>query len=116
MFWPLFLPCGEVGSLSNKRSQHNAKQTLLYRVPLTNSMSKGQRCLAATFLSVRLGGIYALRRLAEEHPGQYHIQSMELLCAFVRNPKEDNGVHIQKGLREDVQAVIAVIGRRETLE
>ena len=79
---------------------------------LNEQYEQGAEMLGSDVLSVRLGGIYALRRLAEEHPGQYHIQSMELLCAFVRNPKEDNGVHIQKGLREDVQAVIAVIGRR----
>ena len=63
-------------------------------------------------LSVRLGGIFALRRLAEEHPEQYHIQILDLLCAFVRNPTKDETIHIQDKLREDVQAVLTYVGRR----
>ena len=39
-------------------------------------------------LSVRLGGIYALQRLAEEHPEQYHIQIMRIFCAFARHPTQ----------------------------
>ena len=31
-------------------------------------------------------GIYALERLAKEHPQGYHIEVMKSLCAFVRNP------------------------------
>ena len=73
-------------------------------------------------LSVRLGGIYALRSLAEEHPEQYHIQAMRLLCAFVRNPTDQGTVSIEVQqttvgpvshgapiLREDVQAAIDAI-------
>ena len=63
-------------------------------------------------LSVRLGGIYALRRLAEEHPEQYHIQILNLLCAFARNPTKDETVYMEEKLREDVQAVLTSIGRR----
>ena len=42
--------------------------------------------LGSELLSVRLGGIHALVRIAEEHRSEYHIQIMELLCAFVRHP------------------------------
>ena len=42
--------------------------------------------LGSEQLSVRLGGIYALARLAREDPGDYHTQIMSLLCAFIRNP------------------------------
>ena len=45
--------------------------------------------LGSEVLSVRLGGIYALQRLAEEEPKQYHVQIMRLFCAFVRNPTKD---------------------------
>ncbi len=77
-------------------------------------------------LSVRLGGIYALRRLAEEHPEQYHIQIMRLFCAFVRHPPKEvyrKSTANAKGdpseetlsLREDVQAVMQAIAvRKET--
>lgn len=61
--------------------------------------------------SVRLGGIYALRRLAEEHPEQYHIQAMQLLCAFVRNPtkdeKEQSGDDPKP--RQDVQVALDAV-------
>ena len=43
-------------------------------------------------LSVRLGGIYALEHLAREHPDQYHLQIVKLLCAFVRNPPREGGI------------------------
>ena len=43
---------------------------------------KGAEMLGSEVLSVRLGGIYALQRLAEEHPGHYHLQVMNLFCAF----------------------------------
>ena len=72
--------------------------------------------LGSDFLSVRLGGIDALRYLAENHPKQYHIQAMRLLCAFVRNPTKDGGVRPNTGdpdedpnLREDVQVALDAI-------
>ena len=79
--------------------------------------------LGSDVLSVRLGGIYALERLAAEHPEQYHVQVMGLFCAFVRNPKEDESYQrllAEKNadpktfsfLREDVQAVMDWIGSR----
>ena len=73
-------------------------------------------------LAVRLGGIYALQRLDEDHPEEYHVQIMRLLCAFVRHPTEDEKYEDKlKGMfgfgkpfiRADVQAVMDVIGKRE---
>ena len=80
--------------------------------------------LGNNVLSVRLGGIYALQRLAEEHPKQYHVQIMQLFCAFVRHPTKDNAGESApdvKGetpdetssLREDVQAVMQAIANRK---
>ena len=45
--------------------------------------------LGSDVLSVRLGGIYALQHLAEDHPDQYHVQIMLLFCAFARRPVND---------------------------
>ncbi len=80
---------------------------------------KGAEMLGSELLSVRLGGIYALQRLAEDHPGQYHIQIMRLLCAFVRHPTTDASAQAKSSpgrkyprLREDVQAVMKAIGGR----
>ena len=93
---------------------------------LNDRYQKGTELLSNDVLSVRLGGIYALQRLAEEHPIQYHIPIMELFCAFVRNPtKEDDSEGIKDAeveqaqttpsLREDVRTIMEVIGdRRET--
>lgn len=45
--------------------------------------------LGSGVLTVRLAGIYALQQLAKDHPEQYHIEIMKLLCAFVRHPTKD---------------------------
>ena len=41
---------------------------------------KSAETLGSDLLSVRLGGIYALQRLAEDHSEQYRIQFMGLFC------------------------------------
>ena len=84
---------------------------------------RGAEMLGSDVLSVRLGGIYALRHLAEEYPEQYHVQVMLLFCAFARNPIGDGShpltqdvvgepPHAVPPLREDVQAVMQAVGIR----
>ena len=96
-----------------ERQANTAQQRLL-----NERHERGAEMLGSDVLSVRWGGIFALARLATEHPEQYHIQMMELLCAFVRNPPSDaNFPEQQKDaksfvLREDVQAAMRVIGTR----
>ena len=85
---------------------------------LNERYQKGAEMLGSSVLSVRLGGIYALRRLAEEHPEQYHVQIMQLFCAYVRNPTGQASIQVLRyedgkpvyGPREDVQAVMYAIG------
>ena len=80
---------------------------------LNERYQKGAEMLGSEKLSVRLGGIYALARLAHEHPGDYHTQIMSLLCAFVRNqPVVEQKTQDTKKLREDVQAAMTAIGDR----
>ena len=81
---------------------------------------KGAEMLGSEVLSVRLGGIYALQRLAKEHPEEYHVQIMRLLCAFARNPTGDEDhrfldldMEVVHRIREDVQAVMEVIRKRD---
>ena len=95
------------------------------QVLLNDRYQKAAEMLGNAALSVRLAGIYALRRLAEEHPEQYHVLVIELFCAFARNPTDDKRitrspqplddpdeeVHI---LRADVQDVMRAIGTRGT--
>ncbi len=81
---------------------------------------KGAEMLGSEVLSVRLGGIYALQRLAKEYPKEYHVQIISLFCAFVRHPTVDKG-HVNRiiakmggpHIREDVQAVMQAIGKRD---
>ena len=57
-----------------------------YRGLLNERYQKGSEMMGSNILSVRLGGIYALRRLAEEHPEEYYVNIIRLFCAFVRHP------------------------------
>ena len=77
---------------------------------LNERYQKGAEMLGSKVLAVRLGGIYALGRLAREHPGDYHTQIMSLLCAFLRTPPEMAADH--RKLREDVQEVMTAICSR----
>lgn len=56
---------------------------------LNERYQRGAEMLGSNDLAVRLGGIYALERLAREHPHEYHVQIMNLFCIFVRNPHAD---------------------------
>ena len=58
---------------------------------LNDRYQKSAEMLGSSILSVRLGGIYALQGLAEQHPEQYHISIMQQLCSFVRHPTEVEG-------------------------
>ena len=87
---------------------------------LNERYQKGAEMLGSKVLSVRLGGIYALHRLAEDEPEQYHVLIMRLFCAFVSYPTEDKdymaGLEATKNkphrIREDVQAAMRAIGTR----
>ena len=90
---------------------------------------KGVEMLGNEVLTVRMGGIYALQRLAREHPGEYHVQAMQSLSAFVRRPTPDEkyeaelranlNAKLQYNInmdapvaREDVQDAMLAIGAR----
>ena len=90
---------------------------------LNERYGRGAEMLGSEVLSVRLGGVYALRGLAEEYPELYHVRVMQIFCAFVRNPVDDSRIwtlstieteppHGVPPLREDVQAIVDAIGSR----
>ena len=99
------------------RQAETAQQSLL-----NERYQRGAEMLGSAVPSVRLGGIYSLRRLAEGHPEQYHIQTMELFCAFVRNPtvSESDPPKLEMIdeprsrpiLREDLQVILTALGSR----
>lgn len=99
------------------RQTETAQQELL-----NERYQKGAEMLGSEVLAVRLAGIYALQRLAAEYVEQYHIQIMELFCAFVRFPTDDKMMEApqvikeQDGqsqkLRPDVQDTMRFLGSR----
>ena len=83
---------------------------------LNERYQKGAEMLGSDVLAVRMGGIYALQQLAQDHPEAYHIQIMELFCAFARRPPNDphNDPWMPNTplVRLDVQAVMDAIAAR----
>ena len=75
---------------------------------LNERYQQGAEMLGSKVLSVRLGGIYALARLAREHPGDYHTQIMSLLCMFARRPPAVEELERDE-LSEDVLEVMEVV-------
>ena len=81
---------------------------------------RGAEMLGHEGLVVRLGGIHALQRLAEERPNEYHSTVMELLCAFVRSAPRFEDTMDEQGLpslpvsvRMDAQeAIVAIVEMR----
>ena len=117
------LPLAIWRSWIGERQADTAQQNLL-----NERYQKGAEMLGNSVLSVRLGGIYALQHLAEDHPEQYHVQIMRLFCAFMRNPTEDSSMKIDEHtnivsanrqkinsdtyLREDVESILRAIATR----
>jgi uncharacterized protein YjbI with pentapeptide repeats len=73
-------------------------------------------------IPVRLGAIYALERIAQDSPRD-HWPIMEVLTAYVRHnsPAPPDSIStkeleklVEKGISTDVQAILSVLGRRET--
>ena len=115
------------GWVAERQSRTSQLQANIAERNLVNERyQRGVEMLGHDTLAVRMGGIYALQRLAKEHPEQYHIQTMQLFCAFARDPvgnldspvSQTGGVIERYGnlrnakLRGDVQAVMNALGRR----
>ena len=126
------LPLGIWRSMvAERQADATQRQSQTASVSLLNERyQKGAEMLGSDVLSVRLGGIFALSSLAEEHPGQYHVQIMRLLCSFVRHPPASSPTdfevepifvsgephEISGAVRADCQAAMkAVLGRNERL-
>jgi hypothetical protein len=84
----------------------------------SDSPSEGKSATEASRsnLAIRLGGIYALERIAKDSKEDYSVV-MEVLAAFVRenarwSANQENPELTFQGLQPDVQAALTVIGRR----
>ena len=104
--------------VADKQASAAQRQADLDRESLLNeSYQKGAEMLGSNVLAVRMGGIYALRQLAQDHAEIYHLQVMSLFCAFIRRPLIDPEAAAPAGdgrpvLRQDVQAVVDAIAAR----
>ena len=73
-------------SVAERQAEATQKQSETAQIGLLNEhYQKGAEMLGSSTLAVRLGGIYALQRLAQEHD-EYHMPIIRLFCAFVCNP------------------------------
>ena len=82
---------------------------------------KGADMLGSDVMTTRMGGVYALERLAQEHAHEYHVQIMKLLCSFLWEQTRDGGEEVKaesKELRRDLDAAAQAIGacRRQLAE
>ena len=86
---------------------------------VTDRFTKAIEQLGSDKLDVRIGGIYALERVARDS-AKDHPTVMEVLTAFIREhsrepwpPSVADNPDQQRLTRPDVQAVITVVGRRD---
>ena len=93
--------------------------TLSREGQVTDRYTKAIEQLGSKELDVRIGGIYALERVARDS-ARDHPTVMEVLTAFIREhlhdqwPLPESGVaEPERPTRPDVQAAVTVIGRRD---
>ena len=116
-----------IADRQSKTAQRQSETAL--RNVLNDRYHKANEMLSSEHLHARLGGIYALEQLMDEHPKDYQIQIMDLYTAFVRHPTEVEAKQTQtkfelphrvtnqlptKPIRQDVEEVMRIIGDRST--
>ena len=80
------------GFVADRQAEASRNQVEISRLSLLNERyQKGAQMLGSTALYVRLGGIYALQRLAQENLEQYHGQITDLLSIFSTVPLRIRG-------------------------
>ena len=83
---------------------------------MAEAYSQAAALFAKMELPLRLAGLYALWKIAEEDSENHHIQIMQILCAFVCHPtpldgwEEGDGKY--PGERPDIAAIINVLSRK----
>ena len=86
---------------------------------LTNLFQSATDMLGSEVAAVRIGGIYALQRLAKHRPEEFHVRVMQLYIALLCNPPADSGGlppgdggEPLPGDREDVQTILRLLKDR----
>jgi uncharacterized protein YjbI with pentapeptide repeats len=78
---------------------------------LTERYTRAVSQFGSDKLEIRLGGIFALERIARESERDYW-PVMEVLCAYVRDAAAWRDLQPPARLATDVQAILTVLGRR----
>lgn len=108
-------------SLVAERQAKTAKrqQEIGERASLNERYRQAASMLGDSELTVRMAGIYALERLAEDYPSEFQHETFKLLLEFVRTPPSlkhpqplvwDGWLQLERpATRQDVQAAITAI-------
>ncbi|MEB3193173.1 MAG: pentapeptide repeat-containing protein [Snowella sp.] len=96
--------------LDKETSQKNLE--LADSKQITERFSKAVEQLGEESITVRLGAIYSLERIAKDSKYD-HWTIMEVLTAFIREKSNDDRKPDSK-IPQDIQAALTVIGRRNT--
>ena len=116
-FWRANIADDQATSARHQVEAANLHAVTAQQTLMNEQFQKGADMLGSWVLSVRLGGIYALNRLATDHPDLYHVEVMGLFCAFIRYPPkgDDDGASGDslEVLPEDVWAAVRAVGARD---
>ena len=114
--------------IADRNARASEGQTDIAQQSLLNDRyQRAVELLASEALPVRLGGLHALQRLAEERADEYYYPVMNLLCALVRSaprlegPIDEQGlprvsVPIQLDAQEAIVAIVEMRGRAMTTD
>ena len=84
---------------------------LAERGSLTGLFQASSDMLGSEVVAVRIGGIHALMRLAEQEPEDFHIRVMELFRAFLSTPPP-YPADPPPSERDDIDTVLQILKRR----
>ncbi|MEU5325645.1 pentapeptide repeat-containing protein [Streptomyces parvus] len=105
-------------TLQHTRNKDAEQATLVREGQMTDRYATAIELIAASELTKRLGGIYALERIMRDSPKD-HETIVEVLAAFVREhaprPEQDLEAESEREyapMPEHVQAALTVLGRR----
>ena len=85
---------------------------------ITDRFTKAIAQLGDDNMAIRLGGIYALERIAKDSEKD-HGPIMEVLTAYVREKATNHGKYVEETAKKpttDIQAILTVIGRRKATD
>src|SRR5829696_4712623 len=113
-------------TLQETQRRHSEDLRQAEQGQITERFTRAIDQLGSEKLELRLGGIYALERIAKDSPERDYSTVMEVLTAYVRQnsstpSKETNETtdlkeprtDPRKELRADIKAVLVVVGRRQ---